>query len=190
MADDLKLGHIIEDGREANRDAIHVAVVPVTAQVVLIPGQKVNPEGLPLGTLVGIVDPFLPDVVRPGQRFWLWLTPGTVTDMRHHWRHPAFAEQDKPSRPISDVAGTKSPAEHASYSESWLREYAAGTGIEFDDLLAAGEQYARTGYCTVQHNSQDWRDEFNRNFWHHYEIFTGTKVSDEVRESNPFCCTC
>ncbi|MFO0822607.1 MAG: hypothetical protein U0792_05710 [Gemmataceae bacterium] len=40
---------------------------------------------------VGIVDPFLREAVRPGQRFWLFMYPNTVTTLRHEWTHPAYA---------------------------------------------------------------------------------------------------
>lgn len=103
MSEDLGLGKIIEPDREVHRDAIHVAVIPMTATVLLLPGNRVNAQGLPIAPHVGIVDPFLPDVVQPGQRYWLWLFPGTVTGMRHHWQHPAFAEQT--TAPVKTPAG-------------------------------------------------------------------------------------
>lgn len=78
---------------DAGRDAVHVAVAPVTAPCELQPGQHVDPRGNPEGSgvaPVGIVDPFLREPVRPGQRFWLFLYPNTVTSLRHEWTHPAF----------------------------------------------------------------------------------------------------
>ncbi len=82
------------------RDAIHVAVAPVTAPLLpspLMPGEEVDAEGYPeqfskLGSqMVGIVDPFLKVTVKSGERFWLFLYPGTVTSLRHVWTHPAFS---------------------------------------------------------------------------------------------------
>lgn len=91
-----RLGQLIEDG-DRRRDAIHIAVAPVTAAERLSPGEHV---GLvyyydvelvgPCTPYIGIVDPFLPNAVEPGQRFWLFLYPGTVTSLRHVWTHPDF----------------------------------------------------------------------------------------------------
>jgi hypothetical protein len=41
--------------------------------------------------LIGIVDPFLDQPVRPGEEFWVFVYPNTITGMRHYWQHPAFA---------------------------------------------------------------------------------------------------
>src|SRR4029077_11817181 len=90
------LGHVIQDG-DRRRDAIHIAVAPVTAAVRLAPGQHVglvredNVEWVGLcDHAIGVVDPFLAEAVEPGQRFWLFLYPGTITGLRHVWTHPAF----------------------------------------------------------------------------------------------------
>lgn len=91
-----QLGRLITDG-DRRRDAIHIAVAPVTAAERLAPGQHVGlvQEGSwelagPCAAPIGIVDPFLAGPVEPGQRFWLFLYPGTVTSLRHIWTHPAF----------------------------------------------------------------------------------------------------
>jgi hypothetical protein len=91
-----QLGQLIENG-DRRRDAFHIAVAPVTAAQRLSPGEHVGlmEEGNlelvgPCERNIGVVDPFLAHDVEPGQRFWLFLYPGTITGLRHVWSHPAF----------------------------------------------------------------------------------------------------
>jgi hypothetical protein len=90
------MGRLVDGPHE--RDAIHLAVIPCEAACMLDPGAKVgllsNGQASNHITLarIGVVDPFLQSVVRPGQWFWLWIRPATVTSLRHHWSHPAFPE--------------------------------------------------------------------------------------------------
>jgi hypothetical protein len=96
MEQQPQLGQLIDNG-DRRRDAIHIAVAPVTAAERLSPGQHVglieqgNLELVgPSECSIGVVDPFLMREVEPGQRFWLFLYPGTITGLRHVWTHPAF----------------------------------------------------------------------------------------------------
>ena len=87
------LGKLAEGHSE--RDAVHIAIVPVVAGADLSPGQIVSPDGYPAGVTrhrVGIVDPFLTEQVKEGEHFWLLLYPGTITSLRHEWTHPAFPD--------------------------------------------------------------------------------------------------
>jgi hypothetical protein len=108
-----KIGKLIEQGEQ--RDAIHIAVAPVIAKVVLAPGARIGfvEESTELVTNdtknpIGIVDPFLMKPVQVGKRFWMFLFPNTVTSLRHEWTHPAFP---------SDTSIKEQ-------SEQWLRRYA------------------------------------------------------------------
>lgn len=75
----------------AGRDAIHIAVIRRVAETRLFPGQHVGVDGNPSGeNTVGIVDPYLGNVVMPGEPFWLLLYPRTITGLRHVWSHPDF----------------------------------------------------------------------------------------------------
>ena len=85
------LGTII--GPDEKRDAIHLAVVPVTAQLELNPGEHVSADGDKQPPYVGIVDPFLKVNVRKGDRFWLVIYPRQINSLRHVWTHPAFPDE-------------------------------------------------------------------------------------------------
>lgn len=111
------LGTILK-GHE-QRDAIHIAILPATAGEKLWRGQSVtlaygtsdmaisSREDYGLIEPIGIVDPFLKDDVKVGERFWIFLSPNSVTGMRHHWEHPLV---DHP-QPVT------------SESEKWLRAF-------------------------------------------------------------------
>lgn len=81
------------------RDAIHLAVEPVTASEDLYPGQHIVVDtagnALPAvpGEGLGIVDPFLRTRVKRGERFWFVMYPRQVHSLRHVWSHPAFADE-------------------------------------------------------------------------------------------------
>lgn len=84
-------------GADARRDAVHIAVAPVIAAESLEPGQHVGLSERGRAILarvgiegIGVVDPYLTEHVREGEKFWLFLYPGTVTSLRHVWSHPAF----------------------------------------------------------------------------------------------------
>jgi hypothetical protein len=88
------------------RDAVHVAVAPVKAKLPLQPGERVmlNPQGEAVPAWgkdqwIGNVDPFLNGMVHPGQTFWLFMRPGTTSQVRHSWTSPAFA----PKLPIKET---------------------------------------------------------------------------------------
>ncbi len=93
-----EVGNLIEG--DAYRDAIHVAVAPVKAGQDLKAGDSVRIDKKDQTAIVcnardrvGVVDPFLMTTVSKGERFWLFMTPNTVTNLRHAWTHTAFSNK-------------------------------------------------------------------------------------------------
>lgn len=87
--------------KDEARDAIHLAVDPVTAGVKLEVGQRIGivngiawPAGFQFKGITvpyhGIVDPFLPKGPKQGERFWFVMAPRMVQSLRHVWEHPDF----------------------------------------------------------------------------------------------------
>lgn len=84
------------------RDAIHLAVEAVEAAYPLKPGQRIGIiKGKAYGSLAslneeenvpyhGIVDPFLTNGPKTGERFWFVMKPREVRSLRHVWEHPDF----------------------------------------------------------------------------------------------------
>lgn len=94
-------------GQYESRDAVHIAIAPVVAIETLRPGEHVglstDGRGTKLATAIGIVDPFLKDSVKSGERFWVFLYPRTITSLRHEWTHPAFAKAEPRAFPESEA---------------------------------------------------------------------------------------
>lgn len=129
----VKLGELLNGTEE--RDAIHIAIAPVVAGRYLSPGDHVGLDEKGEATKdcdpIGIVDPFLGDRVKKGERFYLCLYPNTVTSLRHHWRHFSFPETDK-------VDATKEQA-----AKDWLKWYAATIARPYDREFGEDVAYAK-----------------------------------------------
>jgi hypothetical protein len=173
-----------------SRDAVHIAVVRVTAGPVevLKPGQHVHLGGnftavsYANGEPAGIVDPYLTDEVTEGQSFWLFLYPGTITSLKHVWTHP-----DIPDIKQAHPSGmTFAEAEHhlRTCAENW-------DVTEFADLLDAISHHTMTGVPTVSISVQDWTDlspEEYKKFWDCAEVFLGERFNQEHRDGTYFAC--
>jgi hypothetical protein len=168
-----KIGQLITEDEE--RDAIHVAIAPVTSKEKLLPGQPVGfvkddeeTVGSLASKIIGIVDPFLPQdkMVMPGERFWLFLFPNTITSLKHNWTHPEF-------RKVS---------EEYRISKKWITEWASQYGWSFDRAIKAGDN--RTFFL-----GEVCYDEVPKQFWYHYGIVKdGKPLLDE--EEHFFRCAC
>lgn len=197
------IGKLITD--DYKRDAIHIAVIPVTAQETVHPGQCVElveggnsrvvaflrgrTDGKP-HSAVGVIDPFLRGPVYPDQRCWLFLFPNTVTGMRHEWQHPAFVEF-QPSVPGVE-ASRKWMEEFAAnhyYYPNYYQEGEEKRRYTADELIQAGKEYLESDWKHVQKGSESLRDDTNaEEFWKHFQVITGIQVPADTDQ--PFCCTC
>lgn len=183
-----KLGKLIE-GVEY-RDAIHIAIAPVVAyEERLAPGQDIGlavegdfeKVGHQVKKHIGIVDPFLRNLIFPGQRFFMLLYPETITSLRHEWTHPSFG-----------TVGTLIEAPCAftiEGSKSWLIEFAEELDLSYDELIQIVKEKKNTGrYHILGFDTPDEIYTEREEFWKHWKIVTGEDVDkDEVL---PFSCSC
>lgn len=194
MAHEVKLGQILA-GTEL-RDAVHVAVAPVLAGEKLAPGQHVgfidrdsNQVGV-VNKPIGIVDPFLTAMVWPGQWFYVFLYPQTITSLRHDWTHPSFMGAD-PNFNVPDLKA----------SEAWMRQFCKEHDCPSYDVLVA----ALRGESISPHSDEDvsyrWEDDYfhfsgfdahsaiPKEFWDHAEVLIGRKIHSGERPEY-FSCSC
>lgn len=167
--DTLKIGKIINSPQ--NRDAVHMAIVPIEAGQSLSAGVHVGISGgraVAAGNrikAIGIVDPFLTVGVNPEDKFWLFLYPGSITSLRHAWTHPAFG----------DIEGTLEFSEK-QLSVAWMHNFCEKEGLHYGDLLFHTSVGVRQDLC----DSLGDNKEFARNF----SIITGKECPDY------FSCAC
>lgn len=168
----LRLGEIITGDQQ--RDAVHIAVIPIEAGEPLAPGSRVaigeggrGYPGMLMGDgAVGVVDPYLRQVVQPGERFWLFLYPGSIRSLRHEWTHPAFPGK-------------------MSASETWLRDFAKGCGVPYDGMLKEIEEGGSV-WVGNDDSSYTWREEF----LFHAQAVLGEKFTEKHRDGIYFHCAC
>lgn len=181
------LGTIISENEK--RDAIHLAVDNAIAAHTLRPGEDVGflPDGT-AGTCekpLGIVDPFLKNAVKKGERFWLVVYPRKITSLRHVWEHPDFQmAEDKPIKPSLDLRKN---------SIEWLQAEASKLGVyDYEELLVHAEYYlmdkGNGGYGEYWSQGDRFEGEsIPDEFWDHYEIVTGKYAPKEHRGSFLSC---
>jgi hypothetical protein len=200
---DLGLGKIIEPGKFAARDAIHIAVAPMIAGEKLHPGDHVR---IMQGTSdhvvqdrsdydaasprIGIVDPFIElDYkndqweIPPGSRIWVYLYPNTITGLRHEWDHPAFSSSFRETILMPEA-------------ERWLRQFADRWNFDYQNMIDAatnpdGEEWG--AYITARGIDLHSRGELGEDhdlFWKHLETMTGKTFNEEHREKVGWSCSC
>lgn len=169
----------------ADRDAIHVAVYPVVAPMILMPGQHVDRHGDPKGKLVGIVDPFLKAPVQKGERFFLCVYPGTIMSLRHQWSH---AEIDRPEPASRRVNLRRASAKGA---RAWIEKFADRLGYTYEELMHAAQEWLiHREYWHDDNENYKLVDESEwKTFWLHHETLTGQIPPEQYQECF-FSCSC
>ena len=76
-----------------NRDAVHVAILPMYAGTDLKPGQGVGSDGYASDTPIGVADPFLKEI-KEGDQFYCLMNPDSITNLSHTWSHPNVVNDD------------------------------------------------------------------------------------------------
>jgi hypothetical protein len=183
------------------RDAVHVAVIAVTAAGNVWAGGDVGVQLTDDGWIasrnltphIGIADPFIKKSIEDGQKFWLFLYPRTITSLAHAWTHPAFPEKDP-------QPGAKARA------EQWMREFIASANCPDYDMMmsvikkiADGQDHGALGededYCYyrleddyLHFNGMDAGGEIPPEFWDHASTMTGKTI----KGARPpyFSCSC
>lgn len=192
MKNEPQLGKLIEG--DAFRDAIHIAIAPVVAGEKLFPGDKVGfrEDGL-IGkaskNLIGVVDPFLNQLISKGDRFYLFLYPKTITGLRHVWEHPSFPLSESMPEPCSKSYTDKLK------SEMWLRDYVL-TYCPYDEDKADGGYSNFLKHVTVNrwiyyhgsdcHSLSDVEDA--EELFRHLSVILGKRIDASYFEA--FTCSC
>ncbi len=141
-----------------DRDAVHIAIIPMEAGEDLNPGDHVckvgntvvKPTPDTLETPIGIVDPFLsPRLIKKGTTIWVCLYPNQVFGMRHHWKHQAFLSKDE--------------------SEEWLRNYCSGHDCPSFEILMG-----------VLNEDMFEEDDFNSDIDDDVWFFTGIDAHSDI----------
>ncbi len=159
---------------------------PVAAET-LKPGQHIGFEdgGLRVTAtppepykLIGIVDPFLPEDVTKGQRFFMFLYPNTITGLRHVWTHPAVS---------NDGRGV------GSISEKWLRDFADEVDADYHEMMHIASTHcegAKSTWGDYLIEGGKWEGQSTpEEFWTHYQNVTGKRPKNNEKP-HIFSCSC
>lgn len=189
MADYVpKLGELVREGDQ--RDAIHIAVVPVKIWGKgLKPGMHVGVRELTgelwatkSGDPIGVLDPFYKQPFEANQKAWMLLYPGSVVGLRHQYRHPVLDAALIRQETIESLSGA---------SKKRLEEIADSVGITYDELMKGMQHYLATGEAIDTDGWKMMNPEPPEDFWTHYEIVTGQVLPEGKKDKDAvFSCSC
>lgn len=170
----------------AQRDAVHIAVVPLRVgrskwglhagcRVKFVPGRtdsimEVRDDDDP--DCIGVIDPYLTKRVEEDEWCWVFLLPNTISYLRHAWEHPAF---DNPKK--------------MNEAEAWLRTFAAENALDFDHMIDAATSADHNEYA-VAARDLDIGSKATAEFWHWLEKYTGRQPDQRKVDGFGFSCSC
>lgn len=187
---EVKLGQLIDEN--AQRDAIHVALLPAIAHENLNPGTHVgilesSPPKFVVGKVlnskykIGIVDPFLKTTVMKGERFFVLLYPNTVTSLRHEWTHDKIPS----SLPVNQQAYDKTSEQYRA--EQWIRDFIDQYGISYENMMRCADSWLDGDGDYLIGGEELEGESVPATFWKMYEIVTGKKPKEH---RSFFSCSC
>lgn len=194
---DPQFGKLVPDDFPDERDAIHIATAAVFALEDLNPGDHVgltSPAHDAMGKAsiapLGIVDPFLTEPVKKGQRFWVFLYPGTIRSLRHNWSHPAF---DKRGALIEALKDSPSKRRMRSFAASLPVEEdfdgnPIGDPVTYEELIERTKDYVKHGDFWSEGGRFEGQGLYPE-FWVDFEILTGISIPENDQYSF-FSCSC
>jgi hypothetical protein len=182
--DTTEIGKIIKGNR--GRDAIHIAVAPLVAAHALSPGDHIglsdDGQAVRCATPIGIVDPYLEEGVKAGEKFYMFLYPNTITSLRHEWIHPSFKDSDPIVALMDGLSGERARARRE------IEEFAKHANSGFDEIMESAREFQKSG--DRHYLSFDIPDELYQGveeFWKNFEIITGIKAKST---ESFFSCGC
>lgn len=197
------------DGKNARRDAVHLACEPVVNEtrsdwhpnesMTFGSTGKLRParEG---ETVIGIIDPFMSAMnrddnwvtVEPGESCYLILLPGAVTSLRHVWSHPSFKDEvGEPTSESKEPTPASEDDQEVQKAEEWLRDYADEHGVDYDEMMSAarGHLINPDGWNHVVGGSEAEGAWTGDEFWGNVGLVIGIDVQPE-QHGNIISCSC
>lgn len=192
---DPQFGRLVPADFPDERDAIHIATAAVFATEDLNPGDHVgfvdkrqDHMGRSELAPVGVVDCFLPRPVKKGERFWVFLYPGTIQSLRHSWSHPSFDMRQQLIRAMEETPAKKRMKEFARELSSATNYDGSGDTVTFEELIDRATQYVNGGEYWCEGGRFEGQGIYEE-FWDDFEELTGLKVPEGDRYSF-FSCSC
>lgn len=165
------------------RDAVHVAVVQVTAGEDLHRGDHITKDGVKGVPEIGIVDPFIDRPIKKGEAFYLFLYPGSAEDLTHQYVHPVL-DADHPKIKARKVV--------MDWIESWNHWGDVDSRSLYQDALHQYKNEEKFSFGGRWRNEHDYEDEefalYMAPIYDALEVLTGRKATQTEREMYYSCC--